>query len=164
MSDAYDRLQGIIGPNGSLKFSSNYGITLVPYLPAVYVEGRTTGYRLFVSVDNARGIDRHIFVYQRKPIIYGLDNYKDDFSGVASPADLEEYAVGSPSDPAKPFFRLDTFDCVFRSLDTLIETLESLGSDVNELVRTKASFDTLQMIGVIPIGTPADESSSSSSS
>lgn len=161
MSDEYDRLNALFEPTSVYAFNGDYGITLRPSLPETYVSGRTTGYRLYVQAVDPKGLEKEIFVYQRKPVLYQNEIYKDDFSGVASPADMEEYQIGEPEEASKPFFRLDYVDLVFRNVDLLIEALQGLASDTAELIRAKRSFDAQTTLGDITIGNPESSSSSS---
>lgn len=161
MSDEYDRLSALFEPTNVFAFNGDYGITLRPSAPQSYVSGRTTGYRLYVEAVNEKGLDKEIFVYQRKPVLYQNETFKDDFCSVASPADLEEYQVGEPAEASKPFFRLDYVDLVFRNIDLLVEALEGLASDTAELVRAKRNFDFQIALGDITVGNPESSSSSS---
>lgn len=153
MHPVYDKLLEILPPQ-SILISPNgtHGITLVPYVPEVFVEGRTTGYRLYVEVKDPVNMPTEIFVHQRKPITWGPNPYKDEFIGVASPADLEEYPITTPIDALHPFFRLATVDLVFRNVDYLVEAAVGLGLDVQELTRTMDGLELLETPGDILVG------------
>ena len=161
-NEVYQRLKNLMAPTSVLLFDGDCGITLHPQVPATWVFGRTTGFRLYVSVSNARKIPQEIFVYQREPIPYGNLAYKDVFAGIASPADLEEYPVGDPGTGI--FFRMNSVDLVFRNIETLVDTLDAMSSDVWELCHAMSGMEMLSSLGAIEIGYPGTSSSSSSSS
>jgi hypothetical protein len=143
------------------------GLTLVVFDQQVYVCGRTQGYRFRVQVSAACGVPREVFLWQRKPILSEELGYKDDFSNVASPADLEEYPTLQPDPDLPPFWRRDFVDLVFRSLDLAEEGLAALLGDLRELVRSLCVQEDLKAIGEIQVGddcTPVNSSSSVSSS
>lgn len=131
---------------------------------AVYVDGRTQGFRFKVEVVEAVGVDPNIFVYQRKPIISGT-SHEDVFTNVASPADLEEYAVGDVACPTEPFFRLDCIDLVFRNITLAEDAWAAILQDVDQLIETLGFMNDLSSMEEVTFGeAPVSSSSSSSSS
>ncbi len=124
-----------------------------------YVLGRTQGYRMLVSATNAAGgLPNEIFVYQR--VSAGL-TYTDQFTNIASPADITEYPVGSPVSSEVPFFRLDSIDLVFRNIALADDAWAGIKSDVNELIQTLKFFENLTVQEIAVFGSSSSSSSSS---
>ena len=117
-------------------------ITLKRGETAEYVEGRTQGYRVRFDVVEAVCIPAEIFVYRRKPGTLVGSPAVDEFSNVASPADLEEYPVGEPTSNGA-FFRLHYVDLIHRSLDLLEQSAQDIISDVSALVDSLDQLDAL---------------------
>jgi hypothetical protein len=107
-----------------------------------YVEGRTQGYRVRLEVCEARLIPAEIFVHQRRPATTISGSPIDEFSNVASPADLEEYPAFEPDDTSA-FFRLSYVDLVFRSLDLLNKAVDDIMDDIRCLVESLEQIDEL---------------------
>lgn len=107
-----------------------------------FVDGRTQGYRVRFDVTDAVDMVTEIFVYQRRPGTLPDSPVRDEFSNVASPADLEEYPVDAPVSTS-PFFRLRYADLIFRSLALLEQSSSDLLSDIAQLVETLDQFDVL---------------------
>lgn len=162
MRDVAKELEVLIRGGAIVSASKLYGITLKYAVPTVYVEGRTQGYRLFVEAVNPCGMTDKIFVYQRKPETYKDQNFKDDFANVASLPDLEEYPEDAPSSSLVPFFRLNFFDVVVRSMDHLVDVAVSLHNQVVELVNTLDFNDKLVNLDEVRVGATCSSSSSSS--
>ena len=116
-------------------------VTLRKGITGTYVEGRTQGYLLQLEVTETVGVDPYLFVFQRI-------NDNDEFSNVASPADLEEYPVGEPDD-GSPFFRLHEASLVFRNLTQLEKSVEDVEKDIEGLVETLNQLDRLQESTVV---------------
>ena len=141
-------------------------IKLVKEAQGTYVQGRTQGYRMVVRATESHAMPVEIFVFQRKPGS-GADPhvpYLDEFTNIASPADLEEYPVGAPIDPNMPFFRLATVDLVFRSEEIAAEAWAGILSDTAGLVEALNYMDNLSQVEEVIIGNPTPSSSSSSGS
>lgn len=162
--DYIERLRNLLEATEFVSPSLIYGVTLEPSAITRFSDARTQGYRLYVRVSHTCKVDPNIFVYQRKPILYGDDSFKDDFSNVASAADLEEYQVDEPADPDRPFFRLCYVDLVFRNPDLLAEAVVGIYTDVRELVLTLDAMNSLSLISELNIGNTTCVSSSSSCS
>ncbi|MFN2278164.1 MAG: hypothetical protein ACK2UR_11175, partial [Candidatus Promineifilaceae bacterium] len=113
--------------------------------PSIYVEGRTEGYRVILEVVDAIGLPKEIFVFQRKVGSAGI-RY-DEFSNVASPADLEEWQAGAPEEPDPPgqlFYRLSVLTLVFRSLDLLQQSVTDIKQDICLLLESLEQMDQLE--------------------
>lgn len=146
------------------KASFDYGLALNTFVPEIFTEGRTVGFRLYVQAINPREMPPEIFLYERKPIIDGENPYKDEFYHVSSVPDLTAYPVGAPAIGAqRQFFRLDYVDLTFRSPELLISALGSLATETAQLVFSRQQIDTMAAAGYINIGNPSSGSSSSSS-
>lgn len=99
------------------------------------VSSTSLGYLATITVDSAQCVPFEIFVFQRVPGTLGGLGLHDEFSHVASPADIEEYAVGKPEDDSS-FYRSKSITLVFGSLKLLKQSLRDLKSDVNLLIET----------------------------
>lgn len=156
--DPFGKLDAMLVQQQFMSHDGVVGIILQPYRIELFVDGRTTGYRLYVKAFHGRNMPNEIFVYQRK-------STKDDFSNVASMPDLEEYAAGPIIlDAQRPFYRLDYVDLVFRNISLLVDALYGLYSDTQELVWSIKANTYLTEIGELVVGNPYEPSSSSSSS
>lgn len=128
-----------------------------------FVEGRTQGFRIQIEVTEVLGLPAEIFVYQVKPAALSGAPV-EVFTNIASPSDLEEYSVGPPPlDPARPFYRLDKVDLVFRNQSLLEDAWQAIQDDVDELIRTLNDMDNLVPVEEVTFGTEPSSSSSSSS-
>lgn len=123
--------------SSSSSFSSSSSSSLVSACGVTLRTSRiafaSRGYTITIAVLSANCLDKELFVFQRKPRM-ALGVF-DQFSHVASPADLEEYPVGQPTD-AVPFFRLAQVTLVFRELGLLMDSLRAVKQDICLLVET----------------------------
>ena len=116
-----------------------------------YVDGRTQGYYVRIDVAEAIGVTRHLFVYQR---LLGAEQVedangeftgmrsRDEFSNVASPADIEEYPMDEPDDGL--FYRRDYIELVFRNMDLLNTSLLDIRKDICGLLESLAQMDNVE--------------------
>jgi len=130
--------------------------------PAVYVEGRTTGYRLVLTITEAVNIDKYLFVFQKRPADTA-GNIRSEFTNIASPADVEEYPVGYNPNDTETFFRSDTVDLVFRTLDLLNDAWRLMEVDFTALIETYCQMDNFVEEDV-EFGVKSSSSSSTPSS
>ena len=130
---------------------------------SVYVEGRTQGYRFTVEVIEAQGISDKIFVYLRK-IING--EIFDEFTNIASPADLAEYPADEPVEAigTPPFFRLNAIDLVFRTEDLAEDAWIQIQQDCAQLIQSTNYMNNLDIEETVSFGEETSSSDSSSSS
>ena len=163
MESPIQQLQALLNPYPFVSHNKTYGITLTFSAPTVYVAGVTQGYRLFCRASEACNMPEEIFVYQRKPQVYENQSYKDDFCNIASLPDIQEWAVGAPTDSTKPFFRLNFVDLVFRNFGLLEAAFLGINQQVTELVNSLESNDLLAAGPAIRIGVSEPCGSSSSS-
>jgi hypothetical protein len=129
--------------------------------PAIYVEGRTQGYRLRLTVQEAINISKDIFVFQKQPADTA-GNVRSAFTNVASPADLQEYPVGYDSAAEDVFFRLSQIDVIFRTLDLLNDAWRLIEIDIRALLASLCEMDNF-VEEVVEFGTRPSSSSSGSS-
>jgi hypothetical protein len=130
-----------------------------------FIEGRTQGFRIQIEVLEAVGLPKEIFVYQVKPAVSLEGDPVEVFTNIASPSDIEEYGVGMPPlDPARPFYRFDKVDLVFRNQTLLEDAWAAIKNDVDELIRTLDQMDELVPAEEVTFGVEPSSSSSSSSS
>lgn len=126
---------------------------------AIFVDGRTQGYRMRVTALDAKGgLPNEIFVYQRVP--YGAQ-YSDQFTNIASPADIQEYPILTP-DPGGVFYRLDSVDLIFRNLALADDAWAAIKGDVEQLVQTFTFMEVLELTETVDFGSSSSSSSSSS--
>ena len=128
------------------------------------MEGRSQGYRMTVSVTEAVDMPSEIFVMQRCPVIDPNLPPVDRFDNIASPADLEEYAVEMVVDEHEPFYRKSSVDLIFRNMTLLDEAWRHMLEDVDGLVYSLNEMDALTRVEEVSFGVQPGPSPSSSSS
>ena len=152
--------------------SALYGVRLYREEQSRYQVNLVDGFRLRVQARDARNMSPNIFRYRRGP---GLEagTEVDEFDGVASSVDLEEFPVGSPDQNAQFFvvngyairyFRKDTIDLVFRSRTEAEDAWTVIVDEVDTLVRSLRIRDAMRDGGTVDVGYPADPGSGSSES
>lgn len=104
------------------------------------------GYAITVTVMDAVCLPRELLVIQRKPT--AGTGFRDVFSNVASPADLEEYPVGEPV-VDYPFYRVAQATLVFRDLGLLMSCLADLKRDICQLVETINQMEQLDECQIV---------------
>lgn len=157
-----------VSSSGSLSFNNlsstsssqaqpdGHGIRLKKYVQTKYVVNNVDGFRMKIDAYDANNMSASIFRYLRAPFSAATGTYSDEFDGVCSPSDLEEFPDGSPTPGANPaWFRKDTVDLVFRSQTTANETWDKIVSDVKILVNTLDIMDVIQPETTVSIGNPA---------
>ena len=106
--------------------------------------------RLQAWVSEYSDMDPKIFVYQRMPLTPGVTVAPDVYTNVASAADMVEYPPDEPVDGSSsesytcPFFRLSSFDLVFRSDDLMVRSWATIKGDVRALI---SNLDRLDLLG-----------------
>ena len=114
---------------------------------------------MVVTASNAiGGLVNEIFVYQR--LLIGIGGGADQFTNVASPADILEYPISAPLSAEVPFFRLNYADLVFRNLNLADTAWAGIKGDVNELIQTLTYFEQLEVQEVAVFGSSSSSSSS----
>jgi len=154
-------LEGISMSDSSSSFSSSdtpsdkHGIKLKRYVQAKYVINNIDGFRMKVEALDANGMSNAIFRYLRGPLSASTGSYQDDFDGICSPSDLEEFYENAPQPGANPaWFRKSYVDLVFRSQATANEAWEMMLSDVKILVKTMDTMEDIQPEITVSIGDP----------
>lgn len=140
--------------NGSEPSSSSdrtRGVTLRKASVSRYTTSKVDGFRFRVEAVDPVDMPADIFLYLRRPLDPATGADADEFSNVCSPADLEEYPVGSPTG-TPPFFRAAEVDLVFRSQSQAEEAWESIRAEVAVLVDTLNLMDGLENAEEIRIG------------
>jgi hypothetical protein len=147
--------------NSSSSFSSSdtpsdkHGIKLKRYIQTKYVINNIDGFRMKVEALDANGMSNSIFRYLRGPLSASTGLYQDDFDGICSPSDLEEFYENAPEPGANPsWFRKSYVDLVFRSQATANEAWEMMLSDVRILVKTLDTMEAIQPEMTVSIGDP----------
>lgn len=133
-----------------------HGIRLKKYVQTKYVVNNVDGFRMKIDAYDANNMSAAIFRYLRAPFSAATGTYSDEFDGVCSPSDMEEFPENSPTANSNPaWFRKDSVDLVFRSQTTANETWDKIVSDVNVLVNTLDIMDIIQPEITVSIGNPA---------
>ena len=133
-----------------------HGVRLKKYVQTKYVINNVDGFRMKIEAYDANNMSAAVFRYLRGPFSASTGTYSDEFDGVCSPSDLEEFPENSPTPGANPaWFRKDSVDLVFRSQTTANETWDKIVSDVKILVNTLDIMDVIQPETTVSIGNPA---------
>ena len=154
---------GSLSTSSSLSVSSSssqvapdlHGVKLRKLVQTKYVINNVDGFRMKIEAYDANRMSNAIFRYLRGPMGAHSPIYPDDFDGVCSPSDLEEFQEEEPYAGANPaWFRLSTVDLVFRSQTTADEAWDMIVKDVSVLVSTLDIMDSIQPEKVVVIGSP----------
>jgi len=112
------------------------------------------GFRFRVEAHDANLMPKAIFRYLRRQADAD-GNTVDEFDGVCSPPDLEEFGEGEPvAGAAPPFLRLDYVDVVFRSQSQADDAWKVIVEDVTALVETLNVMDNIVEAQDLKIGDP----------
>ena len=139
-------------------------VKLQKSVPVRWDRGALHGYRMLVEVTEAYLMSSAIFIYRRFSAGAGESDTYDEFTNVASPADMEEYPLTIPNETGRPFFRLATIDLIFRNLADADDVWEYIQAEVNSLVVGLNRMDDLEATSVAFFGSSSSSSSNSSSS
>lgn len=114
------------------------------------------GFRWKVTAVGATGMTDHIFRYLRRPLDVAAGTTVDEFDGVCSPPDLEEFGENNPVPDREPkFLRLNYVDLVFRSQHEADEAWTALSEDVAALVETLKVMERTVPAQTLAVGDPA---------
>jgi hypothetical protein len=92
-------------------------------------------------IESYEVIDPNVFVYQRKqPVPPSVDEY-DEYTNIASAADMVEYPVDNPDPQLAPFFRKSSIDLLFRSVDLMYRSIQIMETDLRSLIRNLDYLD-----------------------
>ena len=143
-------------PSSSQASSDGHGIRLRKQVQTKYVINNVDGFRMKIDAYDANNMSGAIFRYLRTPFSAASGTYTDEFDGICSPSDLEEFPEGAPVPSSNPaWFRKDSVDLVFRSQTTANETWDKIVSDVDILVKTLDTMDVIAPEITVSIGNPA---------
>jgi len=136
--------------------STKHGIKLKKFVQTSYVINNVDGFRMKIEAFSANNMNKAIFRYIKGPFNGNAGNYQEDFDGVCSPSDLEEFPIDAPAANANPaWFRKDYVDLVFRSQSTAEETWDRIVKDVTILIKTLDVMDNISQEKIVSIGNPA---------
>ena len=139
---------------GSTVPSVNHGIKLKKLVQTKFTTNNVDGFRMRIEAYSANLMSNSIFRYIRGPVNSQAIQI-DEFDGVCSPSDLEEFNQDSPAQGANPaWFRKNYVDLVFRSQHAAKDAWNLIVSDVRILVSTLDIMDTIVQEEVIGIGDP----------
>lgn len=150
---------GVSSSSGSSESapSIKHGIKLKKFVQTSYVINNIDGFRMKIETLSANNMNSAIFRYIKGPFNGNSGNYQEDFDGVCSPSDLEEFPIDAPAAGANPaWFRKDYVDLVFRSQTTAEETWDKIVSDVTILIKTLDVMDNISQEKIVSIGDPAN--------
>lgn len=113
------------------------------------------GFRWRVTAVGGTGMPNHIFRYLRRPLDVAAGTTVDEFDGVCSPPDLEEFGENNPIPDREPkFLRLDYIDLVFRSQSEAEEAWTAVAEDVAALVETLRIMEQTVPAATLAVGDP----------
>ncbi len=108
-------------------------------------------YRLLLEITSTEGLNKNLFVKQR--FRNSIKNTFDDvFSGVATPALIEDLDIGSPA-AGTSLFRSDKVDLISQNAAYLEEIFESIVRELQKLVEDNESLNLLETDGIYEITT-----------
>lgn len=146
---------GSLSSSSSQVQSESHGVRLKKFVQERYVINNVDGYRMKVEAYDANHMSSSIFRYIRGPFSQTIGAYSEEFDGICSPADLEEFPVDTPTLNANPaWFRKDYIDLVFRSQATAEEAWGRIVKDVTTLVASLDLMDTIVEEKIVEIGDP----------
>jgi hypothetical protein len=127
-------------------------LKLQPFYQHYFVANRTDGYRLRLVAEEACQMPKEVFRFLRRPAD-AQGNVYDEFTGVCSSADLEEFPVDEPGpadDPA--VFRSAEVDLVFESQHRAEEAMTIILAELTALKETLDAQDVLDAQPAVWIG------------
>ena len=134
------------------------GIRLRVLAQTRFQVGVTDGFRMRIEAHGAYLMPNAIFRYVRRPLNPDDGTKTDEFDGVCSSVDLEEFGEGAPvPDAAPPFLRLDYVDIVVRSRAEADEALTAIAHEVTSLKDSLNASDHLAETVDLTIGNPPPE-------
>jgi hypothetical protein len=134
--------------------SAGRGIYLRRLVQTRFQTNVIDGFRFRVEAHDANQMPNAIFRYLRRQAD-AKGNTADEFDGVCSPPDLEEFGEGEPVAGAAPsFLRLDYVDLVFRSQSQAEDAWKVIVEDVTSLVDTLNAMDKIVEAQDLKIGDP----------
>lgn len=120
-----------------------------------YQAGVVDGFRIRIEAHGGYLMPNAIFRYIRRPLNPDDGTKADEFDGVCSSVDLEEFGEGAPiPDAAPPFLRLDYMDVVVRSRVEAQEAVNAVVAEVGSLVDSLNAQDVLAETVDLTIGNP----------
>ena len=135
--------------------SDKHGVRLKRFNQEKFVINSVDGYRMKIVAYDANNMSSYIFRYIRGPFSQTAGAYFEEFDGVCSPADLEEFPIDTPTPSSNPaWFRKDYIDLVFRSQTTANESWDRIVKDVEVLVSSLDLMDNIVVEKIVEIGDP----------
>jgi len=106
-------------------------------------------YRMILEVLSSENIKKEVFVNQRLRN-YTKKNFEDLFVAVATPAQLEDFDVGSPQEGSS-YFLSSKIDVVSRNADYLNDVFDSILNEVQKLVGDVEALNELEADGIYTV-------------
>jgi hypothetical protein len=100
------------------------------------------GHRLKMTVIDSEDVTDKIFLWQYRAAVAPQTVDSDEFLGVASVADINEYPEDSPAaPPVTQYYRLSSIDLIFRNIDTLERAVKIIQEDIRDLLNNLNIID-----------------------
>lgn len=128
-----------------LKRETSRSLTNIPATPTAF-----DGYLLKVTVDIYNDISPKIFVMQRDVASNYVDGVLDTFYSVVSVGELDLIPEDEPAEHGTNFFRTDSIELMFESLEELEEGWEKIKFDVAALSKANDNSLTIDAVSYEP--------------
>lgn len=120
-------------------------------------------FRLQLTVNDAVGMEKEVFLYHRHPINPNTGDQLDTFTTVCSAVDMADFPVNDPLEEQPfPFYRSDTVILDFRSLQEFNDGYTDLMARLENLVAALDAMDDLTPTQTIWIGGEPENTETSS--
>ena len=135
--------------------SEKHGVRVKRFTQQRFEINNTDGYRMKIVAYDGNKMSNAVFRYIRGPFSQTAGAYFEEFDGVCSPADLEEFPEDTPTANSNPaWFRKDYIDLVFRSQTTADEAWNMIVKDINVLVSSLDLMENIVVEKIVDIGDP----------
>lgn len=129
-----------------------------------YVANRIDGRRLRIEITDAEDMPAKVFAYLLMPMSPQTLTRVGEFDHVCSPVDLEEYPEDEPIPNHRPeWFRLNYVDVLLRSVTEIDAYLADVRADLQSLILTLNTADTLITVDEFWLTDAPDEAPETSS-
>jgi hypothetical protein len=102
-------------------------------------------------VSEYQDIDPNVFVWIRRPPVPPATEDIDEYVNVASASDMAEYPVDNPDPELPPFYRKSAIDILFRSVDLMNKSINTIEGDLASLIKNLDYIDTHELESEIVI-------------
>ena len=135
--------------------SDKHGVRIKRFVQQKFEINNVDGYRMKIIAYDGNKMSNSVFRYIRGPFSQTAGAYFEEFDGVCSPADLEEFPEDTPTQNSNPaWFRKDYIDLVFRSQTTADEAWNMIVKDLTVLVSSLNLMENIVAEKIVDIGDP----------